>query len=448
MSMAVAVLLDPPILQCITSFMAGPARALSQYSHAAGAQLNTTTSPPTKAVVVRSPVVDTCKRALAEHNRTILRMLEQFCRQPRRGTKLSWGAVAQPHAVYNGELAVLQWLIALTARWGVVREELLDLALRSIVKSTQAPLLWDSACESYREIAEWLYAYRPECCLAMSQLAVTAAAGGDLAFFQSIHTRTGLPLSPDAMVYAAAAGRLDNMLWVHSITQRSYSKALVSTAAANGHVHILKYLMEEEGVPCPLSSMQIAAEHGHVEAVGYLYEHGGLTFNLAATAARAGHLEVVRFCCDNDCGGWDQDWTVVQAVEQGHFAIVQFLHERRAAGCTSAAMNRAAANGHVEVLQYLYTHRNKDATCTAIYAAASNGHTEVVKFLFEHDLSMCSHEALERAERGNHEDITEYIRTQMCHQESMNAGACTCVCVDHAAPSPLLQWFSKKLRFW
>jgi len=41
------------------------------------------------------------------------------------------------------------------------------------------------------------------------------------------------------------------------------------------------------------------------------------------------------------------------AARNGHLEVVKFLHENRTEGCSFAAMDLAAENGHMEVVEYL-----------------------------------------------------------------------------------------------
>lgn len=45
------------------------------------------------------------------------------------------------------------------------------------------------------------------------------------------------------------------------------------------------------------------------------------------------------------------------AAGNGHLAVVKWLHENRAEGCTPAAAVNAISQGHIEVVMFIKTHR-------------------------------------------------------------------------------------------
>lgn len=61
--------------------------------------------------------------------------------------------------------------------------------------------------------------------------------------------------------------------------------------------------------------------------------------------------------------------------------VVKFLHKNRHEGCTTAAMNNAAAGGHAPILEYLGSNLAEGCTEYAMVMAAWNGHLEIVKWL-------------------------------------------------------------------
>lgn len=60
-----------------------------------------------------------------------------------------------------------------------------------------------------------------------------------------------------------------------------------------------------------------------------------------------------------------------------------WLHENRREGCTTSAMNFAAAHGHLEIVKWLHENHSEGCTKWAMNAAARYGHLDVVKWLHE-----------------------------------------------------------------
>ncbi len=106
-------------------------------------------------------------------------------------------------------------------------------------------------------------------------------------------------------------------------------------AALNGHIEIVKYLVEDHDANVHLYGdlvLRIAASNGQLEVVKYLVEdcdadvHARDDYALQ-TAASNGQLEVVKYLvedCDADVHARD-DYALRWAADYGHLEIVKYL---------------------------------------------------------------------------------------------------------------------------
>jgi ankyrin repeat protein len=153
-----------------------------------------------------------------------------------------------------------------------------------------------------------------------------AAETGNLAWFQ----------------YHKAAGTLPDLMladmdgyYLHEI------------AADKGHLHIIRYLIEDSGQPVDVTAkdnwaLQFAAANGHLSAVRYLIEEFGQSIDATAHS----------------------NFALRHAACNGHLSVVRYLIEESgqsvdAAADDNYALRLAAANGHLPVVRYLVEESNQ-----------------------------------------------------------------------------------------
>ncbi|TMW58657.1 hypothetical protein Poli38472_010216 [Pythium oligandrum] len=101
-----------------------------------------------------------------------------------------------------------------------------------------------------------------------------------------------------------------------------------------------------------------------------------------------------------------------KAAANGHLEVVKFLHESRTDGCTTRAMNEAASNGHLNLVKFLHEHRKEGCTEKAMNGAAGGGHLEVVRFLHTSRSEGCTEYAMEAA--IPHLEVAKYLEDNHC----------------------------------
>ncbi|EGZ05550.1 hypothetical protein PHYSODRAFT_342352 [Phytophthora sojae] len=128
--------------------------------------------------------------------------------------------------------------------------------------------------------------------------------------------------------------------------------------------------------------MDDAAANGQLNAVEWLHENRteGCTTAALDAAAANGYLAVVKWLHANRSEGCTSN-AMDFAAEGGHLTIVKWFHANTTAGCTTDTMDLAAAGGHLKTLEWLATNRSEGCTAQAIQRAVSNGHLGIASWL-------------------------------------------------------------------
>ena len=77
-----------------------------------------------------------------------------------------------------------------------------------------------------------------------------------------------------------------------------------------------------------------------------------LYMRTCASAARNGHLEVLKYLREEAKAPWD-GWTATRAAQNGHLHILEYLVERKYDEFHELAYLYAAEKGHLDCLKYL-----------------------------------------------------------------------------------------------
>lgn len=214
-----------------------------------------------------------------------------------------------------------------------------------------------------------------------------------------------------AMTNAASEGHLHIVQWLHANRPEGCSPSVINSAARNGHLKVVKWLHENVLVGCTKAAMDGAAANGHLDVVQWLHENRteGCTSSAMDRAAAKGHLETVQWLHTHRREGCTT-FAMDSAARSGHLNVVKWLHRHRLEGCTDNAMDGAAYNGHISVVQWLHVHRTEGCSIDAMHFAAVHGHFEVLLFLHSQRSEGCSrYTTIDAAARG-HSDIVAWLR--------------------------------------
>jgi hypothetical protein len=100
---------------------------------------------------------------------------------------------------------------------------------------------------------------------------------------------------------AARTGNLALVRWLREVKKFDWSQRTISSAAHNGHLHIVKYCMEQKR-PRTKLACACAAKSGHLDILKYLHENGAPWNSWTCTFARENnHLECLNYAKENGC---------------------------------------------------------------------------------------------------------------------------------------------------
>ncbi|TYZ68638.1 hypothetical protein PybrP1_000236 [[Pythium] brassicae (nom. inval.)] len=241
---------------------------------------------------------------------------------------------------------------------------------------------------------------------------------------------------------AASSGNLDVLLFLQSVgpENATINESALSAIEA-GQLRVVQY-MHENGYECWDSDIDKAAKNGHVDVVRYMLENDiGIALDCALDqAAKRGHLEVVELLCESGCV--ISDYGVLGDVIKNHrFDIIQVLCQSGIDGAIRCAMAEAVKLGKIEYVKFLYEldpvncaneggYHTADAAkrgyldiikffhecgdprlfdSRAMHFAAVHGHLDIVKFLHENREEGCKHFTPEYTHESGHHHIVDYL---------------------------------------
>lgn len=170
----------------------------------------------------------------------------------------------------------------------------------------------------------------------------------------------------------AKSGNLASLQWVqtHGLDDEWDWDVLALTAARNGHVNILEWVIDhctyQDGGDDEITMLSEALKGGHHDAAEWIYKrlemdgplNMGKSFrksaaagDLCASAAMGGSIKVLRWLRETLKCSWDER-TCEAAVRYGHPELLQWARDNGAAwgqDICSIAIQR----GHLEILQWL-----------------------------------------------------------------------------------------------
>ena len=102
---------------------------------------------------------------------------------------------------------------------------------------------------------------------------------------------------------AARMGNLALVRWLREVKKFDWNVWTINRAAQYGHLHIVKYCMEQK---CPRTKSQLAcafaAKSGHLDILKYLHENGAPWNSWTCFYARENnHLECLNYAKENGC---------------------------------------------------------------------------------------------------------------------------------------------------
>jgi len=126
---------------------------------------------------------------------------------------------------------------------------------------------------------------------------------------------------------------------------------LLKKSIIKNYTELIKYLIQKN-VEIPNSAVSDVAENGHLDIVKYLVEKKGANISVDAVshAAINGHLDIVKYLVEK--GAKISDDAVEYAARSGNLALVKYFVEK-GANISDDAISYAAKNGHLDIVKYL-----------------------------------------------------------------------------------------------
>ena len=268
-------------------------------------------------------------------------------------------------------------------------------------------------------------------------------------FFFSVVVPADVQKFGSELIIAARDGKLDDVKQlVRNVRADFQDGQALTEAAKNGHLEVVRYLVEECFVKLFLTGgapLFEAATNGYLEVVKYLVacDDGNSAHNRRCRAyiyaARNGHLEIVRYLVDQarvPINFYDGS-ALILAAGEGKLAVVQYLVDRkpetdedfvriregedfsiRANIQNGEALIEAAAMGHLYVVKYLIEEGPEETRVRAdiqngeaFFKAVTNGHLDIVKLLLSSGIpaNISYGQALIIAADNGHLNVVQYF---------------------------------------
>ncbi|RLN65315.1 hypothetical protein BBJ28_00018134 [Nothophytophthora sp. Chile5] len=302
-----------------------------------------------------------------------------------RRTELS---LAQACAFGSLGLLDRMWEMSPTTRDAIAATDIESWSLRKFLRSDRhynrhqfTKALVQTAKIDDLCMVQWLFAHFSGC-LAEVEVVETAAAGGHLDILKFLW-ESGRPLLSAAerrSVVAPEEHTPDGNARLHGENSVEWGRNDAVLAAQNGHSEVVWWLLRTVGgAERELDEVtRFAVTYGEIPQVQWMLKHG---------LPEKGAIEPVA----------------------GRLDALQWLFEHGNRHFVSAALELAAGHGHLELVEWLVQRDPNVAAIAAMEAACKRGDFAIVRFFLEHGLGLYSDMALHQAASNNHLELADYL---------------------------------------
>jgi hypothetical protein len=198
----------------------------------------------------------------------------------------------------------------------------------------------EAALHGHFEVLEWVCS---EGYLWDSQTTTNATKGGHFHILKWTVER-GCPVDCNTSLVAAEFGHLEILKWIEQQRKfRCHPSYGSELAATNGHIHIIQYLGQNNGIDYTWRTYQVAALKGYENIIKFLIKtdrtlskiipnandhHNEEMACVCSGAARGGHLNILQLL--RETGFYWDNRTCLLATKNDHLHILKWA---RANGC-------------------------------------------------------------------------------------------------------------------
>jgi hypothetical protein len=233
-----------------------------------------------------------------------------------------------------------------------------------------------------------------------------AAAEGHLHILKFLAWHGGCPVDSRMCIPAAAGGRVDVLSWLERMGLE-FDAETVRAAAMGGQRETIAWLRFERGVRWNEGACSAAAAGGHLSTLQLLREHGcPWDEDTCSSAVVSGKIEVLRFARENGAP-WDAR-TCEAAASLGDLETLRYCRQN---GCPwdEATCVAAADRGHLDIIKFCVS--NGAPLCMNVCKAAARwGHLSVLQHCVEHGCPINVQECIQAT-------IKDYVTDELmeCH---------------------------------
>jgi hypothetical protein len=239
----------------------------------------------------------------------------------------------------------------------------------------------------------------------------------------------------DAIFSAAYKGDFDIVKYfIKKGASLDGSSYIVNAAAYSGNVELVKYFTNEKGIfdengikinngmEIDDNAVPSAASNGKIAMIKYLVEERNMKIDdrCISNAAAGNHFDIIKYLLGDEVRdeqgnvyklpkekikkiGYSTD-IMPTAIGRGSFEMVKYLAEKGAVG----GINEAIAQGKIEIVKYLFL-KGEYPEGYALVDAAKNGHLEVLRYLMDKEnVKIADHSVDKAAEKGQFE-VVKYL---------------------------------------
>jgi hypothetical protein len=183
-----------------------------------------------------------------------------------------------------------------------------------------------------------------------------------------------------------------------------------SSAAVRGHLHVLRWLVEEKGCSCDSNCCAAAATGGHLHVLQWLHGRGiALTSDICHGASLYGHLHVLQWAHEHGCP--IDEHTCWGAAANGHLSYLRWARAHDAPWDENVC-EAAATNGHLALLQWARENGCPWSEPT-FWGAAEFGDMKMLRWLRQQDCPWDEGACLAAA-RSGHLLALQWLRQEGC----------------------------------